>query len=88
MGAAEVDSLPTGTVTFLFTDVAGSTRLWEEHPEQMQAALERHDKLLRHAIEAHGGHVFTTAGDSFAAAFQDHDAAVSAARSAQFALQR
>ena len=43
--------LPTGTVTFLFTDLEGSTRLWEEHPEAMQGALARHDEILRDAIE-------------------------------------
>ena len=47
--------LPTGTVTFLFTDIEGSTRRWEEHPEAMQAALARHDALLRAAIEDHHG---------------------------------
>ena len=46
---------PTGTVMFLFTDVEGSTRLWEEHPAEMRAALERHDVILRSAIEGHGG---------------------------------
>ncbi len=60
---------PTGTVTFLFTDVEGSTRLWEEYPTEMQAALEDHDNILRTTIDAHGGYVFSTAGDAFAAAF-------------------
>jgi len=50
--------LPTGTVTFLFTDIEGSTRLWEEHPAAMRGALARHDALLRETIEARGGHVF------------------------------
>ena len=50
--------LPSGTVTFLFTDLEGSTRLWEEHPEAMRAALARHDEILRDAIEKHGGVVF------------------------------
>ncbi|MBI4316078.1 MAG: hypothetical protein HY679_09085, partial [Chloroflexi bacterium] len=49
---------PTGTVTFLFTDIEGSTRLWERHPEAMKAALARHDALLRQAIEANGGYAF------------------------------
>jgi class 3 adenylate cyclase len=61
--------LPTGTVTFLFTDIEGSTRLWEQHPAAMRDALARHDELLRQAIEAHGGHVFKTIGDQFCAAF-------------------
>ncbi len=60
---------PTGTVTFLFTDVEGSTRLWQEHPEAMAVALARHDEIMRAAITAHQGYVFSTAGDAFAAAF-------------------
>ena len=44
--------LPSGTVTFLFTDLEGSTRLWEEHPEAMRGALARHDAILRDAVEA------------------------------------
>ncbi len=50
-----VSELPSGTVTFLFTDVEGSTRLWEEHPEAMRPALARHDEIVRDAIEAHDG---------------------------------
>ncbi len=78
--------LPTGTVTFLFTDIAGSTRLWERHPDAMRGALARHDALVRSAIEAHGGHVFKTVGDAFCAAFQTAPAAVAAALAAQRAL--
>ena len=52
--------LPSGTVTFLFTDLEGSTRLWEEHPDAMQPALARHDEILRDAVEAHDGHVVKT----------------------------
>ncbi len=74
---------PTGTMTFLFTDVEGSTRLWEDHPADMQVALELHDQILRSAIEARDGYVFSTAGDAFAAAFARADDAVEAARSAQ-----
>src|SRR5712664_3953862 len=50
-------SLPAGTVTFLFTDIEGSTRLWEQHPEAMRDALARHDEILRDAVESHGGHL-------------------------------
>ncbi len=46
--------LPTGTVTFLFTDIEGSTRAWESHPVEMEAALRRHDAVVRAAIEAAG----------------------------------
>ncbi len=71
---------PSGTVTFLFTDVEGSTRLWAAAPEAMGAALERHDDIVRHAIEANGGYVFATGGDGFAAAFaRVADAAAAAA---------
>jgi len=52
--------LPTGTVTFLFTDLAGSTRLWEEHPEAMRDALARHDEIVRSAIESRGGQIVKT----------------------------
>lgn len=60
---------PTGTVTFLFTDIEGSTKLWEDHRAAMQAALARHDELLRSAVEDGGGRVFSTGGDGLAAVF-------------------
>jgi class 3 adenylate cyclase len=50
--------LPTGTVTFLFTDVEGSTKLWERYPEAMGANMARHDELLRGVMESSGGFVF------------------------------
>ena len=62
-------TLPTGTITFLFTDIEGSTRLWERCPDAMRAALARHDTLLREMIERHKGHVFKTVGDAFCTAF-------------------
>ncbi|MCC7019652.1 MAG: hypothetical protein IT332_07850 [Ardenticatenales bacterium] len=65
--------LPTGTVTFLFTDIAGSTALWERDRDAMQAALAQHDALLRAAIESRNGHVFKTVGDAFCAAFARAD---------------
>src|SRR6187401_3102592 len=64
-----VPELPTGTVTFLFTDLEGSTRLWEAHPDAMKPALARHDEILREAVEAHDGHVVKTTGDGVHAAF-------------------
>ena len=70
-----VDS-PSGEVTFLFTDIGGSTRLWENHAEQMNTALDRHDVLLRAAIEAPGGRVFSTSGDGLVAAFARSEGAV------------
>jgi class 3 adenylate cyclase len=57
-----VASPPTGTVTFLFTDIEGSTKLWESHPAAMQTALARHDEILRGSTEQHGGYVFKTMG--------------------------
>jgi predicted ATPase/class 3 adenylate cyclase len=74
---------PTDTVTFLFTDIEGSTRLWEQHPEAMRDALARHDALLRGAIEGHGGSVFKTVGDAFCAAFTSAADALAAAVAAQ-----
>ena len=77
---------PTGTVTFLFTDVEGSTHLWELHSETMRAALARHDQILRQSIVAKGGYVFKTMGDAFCAAFRTAPEAVQAALAAQVAL--
>jgi class 3 adenylate cyclase len=62
--------LPSGTVTFVFTDIEGSTQRWERDPQAMQAALRRHDALVRSALEAAGGYVFKTIGDAFCAAFE------------------
>ena len=50
-----MSELPSGTVTFLFTDLEGSTRLWQDHPDAMKAALARHDAIVRGAIESHRG---------------------------------
>ena len=79
--------LPTGTVTFLFTDIEGSTTRWEQQRAVMQQALARHDAILRDAIESHGGHVFKTVGDAFYAVFAMAPDAVEAALAAQQALQ-
>jgi predicted ATPase/class 3 adenylate cyclase len=81
-----VADLPTGTVTFLFTDLESSTRLWEQHPEAMKAALALHDELLRVAVESHGGVVVKTTGDGVHAAFGSAEAALRAAARAQVAL--
>jgi predicted ATPase/class 3 adenylate cyclase len=78
--------LPTGTVTFLFTDVESSTRLLEQHPSTYRAALRRHHDLLREAVEAHGGVVFETVGDAVYAAFAQAGEAVAAALAGQLAL--
>jgi predicted ATPase/class 3 adenylate cyclase len=78
--------IPSGTVTLLFTDVQGSTRLWEAEPEPMAVALRRHDEILRSTIEAAGGYVFKTVGDAFCAAFWSAPAAVTAVLAAQQSL--
>ncbi|GMQ86267.1 MAG: hypothetical protein BMS9Abin07_1840 [Acidimicrobiia bacterium] len=78
--------VPSGMVTFLFTDIEGSTRLWEEQPEAMKQALVAHDRIVRDAIEDNNGYVFATGGDSFAAAFQRVYDGLLAAVEAQRAL--
>jgi predicted ATPase/class 3 adenylate cyclase len=80
--------LPAGTVTFLLTDIEGSTRLWESVPEAMEVALERHNRLVTGVIEDHGGVVVTSRGegDSFFAVFAGAVAAVEAAGVCQLRL--
>ena len=78
--------IPSGTVTLLFTDVQGSTRLWEAEPELMAVALRRHDEILRSAIETSDGYVFKTVGDAFCAAFRTAAAAMGAVLAAQQCL--
>lgn len=79
-------SAPTGTATFLFTDIEGSTHRWEAFPSAMRLALARHDAILRSAIEAAGGTVFKTVGDAFCAVFSGATEAAAAAVAAQQAL--
>src|SRR2546428_4093633 len=73
--------LPTGTVTFFFTDIEGSTRLWEQHPEAMRAALARHDTLAAAVIEQHAGTLVKSRGegDSLFAVFARPTDALTAA---------
>jgi predicted ATPase/class 3 adenylate cyclase len=81
-------ALPSGTVTFLFTDLEGSTRLWEEQREAMTTALTRHDAIVRAAIEAHQGRVVKTTGDGFHGVFARPHDALGAAVEAQRAVAR
>ena len=78
--------LPTGPLTFLFTDVEGSTKLWERNPEAMSKALSHHDELIRNAVEANDGFIFKTVGDAFYVAFSAAAEAVQAAIDAQKSL--
>jgi len=81
-----VAELPSGTVTFLFTDLERSTRLWEELPEAMSDALARHDEILRNAVDAHDGVVLSRMGDGIAAVFSSAPDAVAAAVDVQLLL--
>ncbi len=78
--------LPSGTVTFLLTDLEGSTRMWEQDPTAMKAAMVRHDELLEKTIAGNRGHVFARMGDGMATAFATARDAVSAAATFQEAL--
>src|SRR5687767_8354102 len=83
-----MSSLPAGTVTFLFTDIEGSTPLWERNPQAMRNTLSRHNDLLQMAIQQHGGHVFQVVGDAFHAAFSIPVQALEAALAAQRSLTK
>src|SRR5215216_3522446 len=79
-------NLPSGTVTFLFTDIEGSTKLAQQYPDAMHALLARHNEILNQAVEAHNGFVFRIVGDSFSASFHDANDALHAALDAQRVL--
>src|SRR6266540_6489604 len=81
-------SLPSGTVTFLFTDIEGSTKLAQEHADELQTLLARHREILKQTIEAHDGFVFQVVGDSFSAAFDTAMNALQAASEAQRMLHQ
>ena len=78
--------LPSGTVTFLLTDLEGSTRMWEQDPVAMKTAMVRHDEILEKTVAAHRGQVFARMGDGMATAFATARDAVSAAAKFQRAL--
>src|ERR1700680_4119838 len=85
-GLKKQASLPTGTVTFLFTDIEGSTQRWEAHRAEMARAVARHDKLVHAAVAKHGGFVFKTGGADFCVAFSEAETGRAAALDAQRAL--
>src|SRR3954467_4892895 len=77
---------PTGRRSGLFSDIEGSTRLWEEHPDAMRECLARHDEMMRTAITAHDGVIVKTTGDGVHAAFPTAAGGVAAAIDAQLAI--
>ena len=82
-----MDTLPSGTVTFLFTDIEGSTKLAQGHPDKWESLQQRHHAILQSAIESHNGHVFQIIGDAFCAAFHTAIDGLNAAIDAQRKLQ-
>jgi LuxR family maltose regulon positive regulatory protein len=80
-------ALPEGTLTFCFSDIEGSTQLWQQHPQAMPHALARHDAILKEAIQTHGGVVFKTVGDGVYTVFVSAPAALAGALAVQHALQ-
>jgi predicted ATPase/class 3 adenylate cyclase len=78
--------VPSGRVTFLFTDIEGSTRRWESDSQAMRGAVARHDELLRSVMSRHNGHVFKTVGDAFCVVFAGAEDALQAAAEAQRAI--
>ena len=85
-GKSMSNHYPTGTVTFLFTDIEGSTTLWEKFPDAMAVAQARHDQILRDAIESNHGYIFQCIGDAFCAAFHNAGDALCAAMQSQAGL--
>ena len=79
---------PTGIVTFLFTDIEGSTKLSQDYPDTLQNALEKHHSILNKAIESNNGFVFEIVGDAFCCAFEKAEDAVKAAVDAQLSLSK
>ena len=82
----DLREIPTGVVTFVFTDIEGSTERWDRYPLEMADAVRRHDALVRAAIVANDGYVFKTLGDAFCAAFQRPEDAIVAMLDARDAL--
>src|SRR5512141_520328 len=83
-----MSNLPSGTVTFLFTDIEGSTKLTQEHPDEILTLLARHHEILHQSIQNHNGYAFQVVADSFAAAFHSASDALDAALEAQRLLHQ
>ena len=79
---------PAESLTFVFADLESSTRLWEQFPEAMKGAMERHDEILRAAVDGAGGRVVKSTGDGMMAVFPSPSGAFAASLEAQRALQR
>ncbi len=77
---------PSGTLTFLFTDIENSTPLWDQHPEAMRSALAQHDAILKAAVESNNGQIIKSRGDGFHAAFVSPSDGVAAALAGQRAI--
>lgn len=75
-------------ITFVFTDIAGSSSIWEHHPEAMPAAIAVHDSIVRRGVDENGGEIFSASGDGFCAAFLDARAAVNCAVAVQLEMRR
>ena len=80
-------NLPSGTVTFLFTDIEGSTKIAQQHPDQWEVLRARHNSVLQTAMESYNGYVFQIVGDAFCVAFHSPSDALEAALNAQWLLQ-
>ncbi len=82
-----MSTLPAGTVTFLFTDIEGSTRLWEKYPQAMKSALAKHDSILKESVESNNGQLIKTTGDGIHAVFSTAIDAINASTIAQRSFQ-
>ena len=82
-----MNDFPTGTVTFLFTDIEGSTKLAQQYPGEMPGLLARHHEILKQSIQAQNGYIFQNDGDSLAVAFHSAEESLNAALNAQQLLQ-
>ena len=82
-----MDHRPSGTITFLFSDIEASTDRWEKKAEQMVVAFPRQEAIIRASMREHGGYVYKMIGDAFQVAFDTALQALLAVQTAQLALQ-